>query len=70
MFSELTSSFFSLGWRSDEKIRQLEAWILFGEDYTLCVKIVFLLYFFEGEDLKIQLSWKLKGVNIGMALWL
>ena len=29
---------------------------------------VFLLYLFEGGDLKVQLSWNLKGVNIGMTL--
>ena len=28
----------------------------------------FSMYFFEGGDLKIQLSWSLKGVNVGMTL--
>ena len=30
----------------------------------------FLMCFFEGGDLKAQLSWNLKGVNIGMILLL
>ena len=42
MFSELTSSFFSLVWWTDEKTREAE--ILSGEDDTLwCVETVFLI---------------------------
>ena len=51
MFPEPTSSFFSLGWWTDKKTRELETYILFGEDDTLwCVKTVFLLYLFECGD--------------------
>ena len=43
MFSELTSSFFSLGWRTDEKTTELKL------KYTL--EKIFQLYFFEDGDL-------------------
>ena len=40
-FSQLTGSFFSLGWWTDEKTRELEAYILFGDDDTFwCVETV------------------------------
>ena len=42
-FSELTSSFIILVWWTDEKTRELEVYVLSGEDDTLwCVKTVFL----------------------------
>ena len=53
-------------WWEDQRTWSLNT---LGEDDTLwCVKTIFLLYFFEGGDLKIQLSWSLKGINIGWHL--
>ena len=57
-----------MNWSEDQKTWSLNT---FQEDDTSwCVKTVFLLYFFEGGDLKVQLSLSLKGVNIGMTFLL